>query len=160
MAANVLAVGRNLRVEVSAPKGALVHIYRDGKLVRSVTPEEAKSLTIPAGNSSGASAEDAVQIVVVTRTGEVLSTPVPAGEQGGATGGRGDTPAEQGGATGGEVTPTTAAARAGAGSGATAKPGANAKPGATAKPGTQSGGKSSSGKAGQRSTTDTVKPRN
>jgi hypothetical protein len=49
----------------------LVHIYRNGELVRSVTPEEAKTLSIP---SNGASAED-VQIVVVTRTGEVLATP-------------------------------------------------------------------------------------
>ncbi|MFM8508010.1 MAG: hypothetical protein ACKOBR_10050, partial [Actinomycetota bacterium] len=62
--------------------------------------------------------------------------------------------AAPGGATGGAVTPTTAAAHT------RARAGATAKSGATAKPGSQSGGKSSSGKAGQRSTTDTVKPRN
>jgi hypothetical protein len=64
-------VGRTLRVETQAPKGSLVHVYRNGELVKSVTPEEAKALTIPA---AGATAED-VQIVVVTRSGEVLSTP-------------------------------------------------------------------------------------
>ena len=64
-------VGRTLRVETHAPKGSLVHVYRNGELVKSVTPEEAKALTIPA---AGATAED-VQIVVVTRSGEVLSTP-------------------------------------------------------------------------------------
>ncbi|MEY3575652.1 MAG: hypothetical protein RLZZ88_795, partial [Actinomycetota bacterium] len=71
LAAAVRSVGRTLRIETQAPKGSLVHIYRNGELVRSVTPEEAKTLSIP---SNGASAED-VQIVVVTRTGEVLATP-------------------------------------------------------------------------------------
>jgi hypothetical protein len=61
-----------LRVEVDAPKGALVHVYKDGQLLRSVTPEEAKSLSVPA-NGSGT---DDLQVVVVTRSGDVMSTPV------------------------------------------------------------------------------------
>ena len=73
VAAAVRTIGRTMRVEVNAPKGALVHVYRDGQLVTSVTPEEAKSLSIAA---NGARPED-VQIVVVTRTGDVMSTPVP-----------------------------------------------------------------------------------
>ncbi|MFZ9075854.1 MAG: hypothetical protein ACO20Z_01880 [Ilumatobacteraceae bacterium] len=59
-------------MEVAAPKGALIHLYRNGQLWKSVTPDEIKKLKIPA---DGATAED-IQIVVVTRTGAVMSTPI------------------------------------------------------------------------------------
>lgn len=50
-----------------------MHVYRDDVLVKTVTAEEAKSLTIPA---QGAVATD-VQIVMVTKTGEVLASADP-----------------------------------------------------------------------------------
>jgi hypothetical protein len=137
----VRAVGRTLRIETQAPKGSLVHIYRNGELVRSVTPEEAKTLAIPA---NGASADD-VQIVVVTRTGEVLATPpteTPAGT--GATG-----PGSSGGdessttvttqptdpATGKTNSGKAAAGRANAGRAASTKAAPNATGKSTSKPG-------------------------
>ena len=69
----VRLVGSNLRVAVTAPKGALVHVYHNGALVRSVTAEQAKNLTMVA---NGAAASE-MQFVVVTRTGEVLASPAP-----------------------------------------------------------------------------------
>ena len=136
LAAAVRAVGRTLRIETQAPKGSLVHVYRNGELVRSVTPEEAKTLSIP---SNGASAED-VQIVVVTRTGEVLATPAteaPAGTDGtgGATGpgsSRGDessttvTTQPTGSVTGRPNSGRAAAGRANAGKAASTKAAPNA----------------------------------
>jgi len=114
----------------------LVHVYRNGELVRSVTPEEAKTLSIP---SNGASAED-VQIVVVTRTGEVLATPAtetPAGTggTGGATdlgGSRGDEPSTTvttqptGSATGKTTSGKAAAGRANGAKAASTKTAPNA----------------------------------
>lgn len=73
LAAAIRTIGRNVKVEVVAPKGSLVHVYKDGQLVKSVTPDEAKSLLIPAQGSSS----DDVQVVVVTRTGEVMATSTP-----------------------------------------------------------------------------------
>jgi hypothetical protein len=138
-----------MRVEVDAPKGALVHIYRDGQLVRSVTPEEAKALTIPA---NGAAPED-IQIVVVTRTGEVLSTPAP--EPAGAGGG--DKPASTGpgSTTGGSSAAPSATPSAGAKRQAAS--GAGTKQGTKQDTGTNNNGKSGGGKAGQRSSNDTTK---
>jgi hypothetical protein len=75
IAAVIRAVGRMIRVETSAPRGALVHVYRNGELVASVSPQAARSLVIPA---NGASVEG-IQVVVVTRTGELMSTPVASG---------------------------------------------------------------------------------
>ncbi|MGA1032263.1 MAG: S8 family serine peptidase, partial [Ilumatobacteraceae bacterium] len=72
LVAEIRAVGKMLKVEVAAPKGALIHLYRNGQLWKSVTPDEIKKLKIPA---DGATAED-IQIVVVTRTGAVMSTPI------------------------------------------------------------------------------------
>ncbi|MGA1657982.1 MAG: hypothetical protein ACO38O_02865, partial [Ilumatobacteraceae bacterium] len=72
LVAEIRAVGNMLKVEVAAPKGALIHLYRNGQLWKSVTPDEIKKLKIPA---DGATAED-IQIVVVTRTGAVMSTPI------------------------------------------------------------------------------------
>jgi hypothetical protein len=131
----VRAVGRTLRIETQAPKGSLVHVYRNGELVRSVTPEEAKTLSIP---SNGASADD-VQIVVVTRTGEVLATPAtetPAGTggTGGATdpdGSRGDEPSTT--VTTQPTRPSTGKASAGKASAGKAAPNATGK--STSKPG-------------------------
>ena len=117
LAAIIRNVGRMLKVEVVAPKGALVHVYKDGQLVKSVTPEEAKSLSMPA---NGSSTED-LQVVVVTRTGEVMSTPADSGSK--------------------ATTRTTVS---------TSK--------SRSKSGSSAPGRSSSGKSGQRSTTDTVKP--
>ena len=71
LASVIRTVGRTLRVEVSAPRGALVHVYRDGALVATVNPEQAKNFTMPA---NGAAPAD-VQIVVVAPTGEVTATP-------------------------------------------------------------------------------------
>ncbi|MGA1258564.1 MAG: hypothetical protein ACO3X0_07715, partial [Ilumatobacteraceae bacterium] len=72
LVAEIRALGKVLKVEVAAPKGALIHLYRNGQLWKSVTPDEIKKLKIPA---DGATAED-IQIVVVTRTGAVMSTPI------------------------------------------------------------------------------------
>jgi hypothetical protein len=142
----VRAVGRTLRIETQAPKGSLVHVYRNGELVRSVTPEEAKTLSIP---SNGVSADD-VQIVVVTRTGEVLATPAtetPAGTggTGGATdpdGSRGDEPSTT--VTTQPTRPSTGKASAGKASAGKASAG-KAAPNATGK---------STSKPGQRQTSD------
>jgi hypothetical protein len=126
----VRAVGRTLRIETQAPKGSLVHIYRNGELVRSVTPEEAKTLAIP---SNGASADD-VQIVVVTRTGEVLATPAtetPAGTGGTGGGSRGDEPSTT--VTTQPTRPSTGKASAGKASAGKAAPNATGK--STSKPG-------------------------
>lgn len=71
LSAVIRAIGRNLRVEVAAPRGSLVHVYRDGALVATVSPEEAKAFNIPA---VGAEPSD-VQVVVVTNAGAVMSTP-------------------------------------------------------------------------------------
>ncbi|NDE67319.1 MAG: hypothetical protein EB062_04370 [Actinobacteria bacterium] len=138
LAAAVRSVGRTLRIETQAPKGSLVHIYRNGELVRSVTPEEAKTLSIP---SNGASAED-VQIVVVTRTGEVLATP-PA-----------ETPTGTGESSGDKSSTTTTtqpASRANAGKAAATK--ANAGKAAATKAAANSTGKSTT-TSGQRQTSD------
>jgi hypothetical protein len=141
IAADVRTVGRNLRITVNAPAGALVHVYRDGQLVKSVTPEEAKALTIPA---AGATTND-VQLVVVTRTGEVMSTPPPAPQGDSANGGATPTPTSNDTAT----TTTVRAANAAGG---------RKSPTTSKAAGTKSStGKSSSGKAGQRSTSDTTK---
>ncbi len=48
-----------------------MHVYRDGALVATVNPEQAKNFTMPA---NGAAPAD-VQIVVVAPTGEVTATP-------------------------------------------------------------------------------------
>ena len=156
VAAAIRSVGRNLRVEVSAPKGALVHVYRDGQLVRSVTPEEAKALTIPANGAT----QDDVQIVVVTRTGDVMSTPVP--ESGNDTGGAGTSTDPLDTATtepASSVTPPTVANSTRSRNGArtsNARAGAvRTSPTTTVKP---SSGKSAAGRSGQRSTNDTVTP--
>jgi hypothetical protein len=69
-------VGGNLRVAVTAPKGALVHVYHNGALVRSVTAEQAKNLMMPA---NGAAVSE-MQFVVVTQTGDVSASPSPAGK--------------------------------------------------------------------------------
>jgi hypothetical protein len=108
----------------------LVHVYRNGELVRSVTPEEAKTLAIP---SNGASADD-VQIVVVTRTGEVLATPAtetPAGTGGTGGGSRGDEPSTT--VTTQPTRPSTGKASAGKASAGKAAPNATGK--STSKPG-------------------------
>ncbi|MFM8264531.1 MAG: hypothetical protein ACKOAI_00465, partial [Acidimicrobiia bacterium] len=142
VAAAISTLGRNMRIEVNAPKGALVHVYRDGQLVKSVTPEQAKALTIPADGAT----KDDVQIVVVTKSGEVMSTPVPANEGAPADGEPSSTTPSA------EATPapaTTAPARAGKSAGAKS---AGAK-----SAGTKSNGNSSTGKPGQRSTSDTTK---
>jgi hypothetical protein len=81
-------VGGNLRVAVTAPKGALVHVYHNGVLVRSVTAEQAKNLMMPA---NGAAVSE-MQFVVVTRTGEVSASPAPAGKS--ATGANTKPPAK------------------------------------------------------------------
>jgi hypothetical protein len=118
-----------LRVEVAAPKGALVHVYKDGQLLRSVTPEEAKSLSVPA-NGSGT---DDLQVVVVTRSGDVMSTPV--------------------------ATDSASSKRVSANSKTKATSRRTVPvPKVGAKSGVGAGGKSATGKSGQRSTTDTVKP--
>jgi len=148
VAAAIRNIGRNMRIEVNAPKGALVHVYRDGQLVKSVTPEEAKALTIPA---AGATTDD-VQIVVVTKSGEVMSTPVPANEGVPADGEPSSTTTPSAEATPAPATTTPArAAKSGA-----AKSGA-VKSGAAGKATTPASGKSSTGKTGQRSTSDTTK---
>jgi hypothetical protein len=119
----------------------LVHVYRNGELVRSVTPEEAKTLAIP---SNGASADD-VQIVVVTRTGEVLATPAtetPAGTGGTGGGSRGDEPSTT--VTTQPTRPSTGKASAGKASAGKASAG-KAAPNATGK---------STSKPGQRQTSD------
>jgi subtilisin family serine protease len=72
----VRLVGGNLRVAVTAPKGALVHVYHNGALVRSVTAEQAKNLMMPA---NGAAVSE-MQFVVVTQTGDVSASPSPAGK--------------------------------------------------------------------------------
>lgn len=72
----VRLVGSNLRVAVTAPKGALVHVYRNGALVRSVTAEQAKNLTMVA---NGAAVSE-MQFVVVTQAGEVSASPAPESE--------------------------------------------------------------------------------
>jgi hypothetical protein len=156
VAAAVRSVGRNLRVEVSAPKGALVHVYRDGQLVRSVTPEEAKALTIPANGAT----QDDVQIVVVTRTGDVMSTPVP--ESGNDTGGASTSTDPLDTATtepASSVTSSTVANPTSSRNGArtsNARAGvARTSPTTTVKP---SSGKSAAGRSGQRSMNDTVTP--
>ena len=133
-----------MRVEVSAPKGALVHVYRDGQLVTSVTPEEAKSLAIPA---NGAKPED-VQIVVVTRTGDVMSTPAPTNNDASTSPGAEVSPDSA------SSTPVvTAPARSTAPARRTAN---NARASTTT---TQpKKGNSTSTKTGQRSTSDTIKP--
>jgi len=131
-----------MRIEVNAPKGALVHVYRDGQLVKSVTPEEAKALTIPA---AGATKED-VQIVVVTKSGEVMSTPVPANEGAPADGEPSSTTPS---AAATPAPATTVPARA-------AKSGV-AKSGAAGRATTPASAKSSTSKSGQRSTSDTTK---
>jgi len=156
VAAAIRSVGRNLRVEVSAPKGALVHVYRDGQLVRSVTPEEAKAMTIPANGAT----QDDVQIVVVTRTGDVMSTPVPGSgnDSGGAGAGTGplDTATTEPASS---VTPPTVAnstrSRNGARTSNARADAARTSPTTTVKP---SSGKSAAGRSGQRSTNDTVTP--
>ena len=61
---------------VTAPKGALVHVYHNGALVRSVTAEQAKNLMMPA---NGAAVSE-MQFVVVTQTGDVSASPSPAGK--------------------------------------------------------------------------------
>ena len=73
IAPEVRLVGGNFRIALVAPKGALVHVYHNGALVRSVTAEQAKNLTMAA---NGAAASE-MQFVVVTRTGEVLASPAP-----------------------------------------------------------------------------------
>ena len=70
----VRLVGGNLRIAVVAPRGALVHVYHNGALVRSVTAQQAKNLTMAA---NGAVASE-MQFVVVTRNGEILASPAPA----------------------------------------------------------------------------------
>jgi hypothetical protein len=76
IAPEVRLVGGNLRIVLVAPKGALVHVYHNGALVRSVTAEQAKNLTMAA---NGAAASE-MQFVVVTRTGDVSASPAPAGK--------------------------------------------------------------------------------
>jgi len=132
-----------MRIEVNAPKGALVHVYRDGQLVKSVTPDEAKALTIPA---AGATTDD-VQIVVVTKSGEVMSTPVPANEGVPADGEPSSTTTPSAEATPAPATTTPARAAKSAG----------AKSAGAKSAGTKSNGKSSTGRSGQRSTSDTTK---
>ena len=143
VAAAIRNIGRNMRIEVNAPKGALVHVYRDGQLVKSVTPEEAKALTIPA---AGATTDD-VQIVVVTKSGEVMSTPVPANEGVPADGEPSSTTTPSAEATPAPATTTPARAAKSAG----------AKSAGAKSAGTKSNGKSSTGRSGQRSTSDTSK---
>ena len=158
VAAAIRSVGRNLIVAVTAPRGALVHVYRDGQLVRSVTPEEAKALTIPANGAT----QDEVQIVVVTRTGEVMSTPVPdSGND--TTGGAGSTTDPVGAAPSDSsssksspaVANSTPSSRNAARAGNSRTGAVRSSPTTTVKPVT---GKSSTGRSGQRSTNDTVKP--
>ena len=132
-----------MRIEVNAPKGALVHVYRDGQLVKSVTPEEAKALTIPAVGAT----KDDVQIVVVTKSGEVMSTPVPANEGAPADGEPSSTTTPSAEATPAPATTTPARAAKSAG----------AKSAGAKSAGTKSNGKSSTGRSGQRSTSDTTK---
>ena len=143
VAAAIRTIGRNMRIEVDAPKGALVHVYRDGQLVKSVTPEEAKSLTIPAAGAT----KDDVQIVVVTKSGEVMSTPVPANEGEPASGEPSSTTTPS--AESSPAPATTVPARA-------ARSGA-AKSGAAGRATTPASAKSSTSKSGQRSTSDTTK---
>jgi len=144
VAAAVRSVGRSMRVEVSAPKGALVHVYRDGQLVTSVTPEEAKSLAIPA---NGAKPED-IQIVIVTRTGNVMSTPVPTNNDVSTSPGADASP---------DSDPSTPAATAPTKSTVPARRGANnARASTTTIQPKKS--KTTVTKAGQRSTSDTTKP--
>jgi len=137
-----------MRIEVNAPKGALVHVYRDGQLVKSVTPEEAKALTIPAAGAS----QDDVQIVVVTKSGEVMSTPVPANEGDPVSSEPSTTTAPSAEPT--PATTTTTPARVAKSAGAKS---AGAKSAGAKSAGTRSNGKSSTGKSGQRSTSDTTK---
>ena len=66
-------VGGNLRIALVAPRGALVHVYHNGALVRSVTAEQAKNLTMAANGA----ATSEMQVVVVTQTGEVSASPAP-----------------------------------------------------------------------------------
>jgi len=138
-----------MRVQVDAPRGALVHVYRDGQLVTSVTPDEAKSLTIPA---NGANPDD-VQIVVITRAGDVMSTPVPPSDDTSP----GAVPSAGSSATGAPrvSSPNTTAPRRAAGGNRASNNRPNNKQTVTSNPQT---GNSSNGKAGQRSTSDTVKP--
>ena len=73
IAPEVRLVGGNLRIALVAPRGALVHVYHNGALVRSVTAEQAKNLTMAA---NGVAASE-MQFVVVTQTGEVSASPAP-----------------------------------------------------------------------------------
>ncbi|MDP4641511.1 MAG: hypothetical protein NWS59_00340, partial [Ilumatobacteraceae bacterium] len=74
LAPEIRLVSGNLRIALVAPKGALVHVYHNGVLVRSVTAKQAKNLTMAA---NGADVSE-MQFVVVTRDGEVLASPAPA----------------------------------------------------------------------------------
>ena len=141
--AAIRSVGRTIRVEVAAPKGALVHVYREGQLVRSVTSDEARMLSIPANGSS----QEDVQVVVVTRTGEVLSTPASPSGNGGMNG----DPRQPDPSSPSETIATAPTSRA---SGSRLAQGRNSTT-TTTRP---TGGKSSTSKPGQRSTNDTVTP--
>ena len=76
IAPEVRLVGGNLRIALVAPRGALVHVYHNGALVRSVTAEQAKNLTMAANGA----ATSEMQVVVVTQTGEVSASPAPESE--------------------------------------------------------------------------------
>ena len=154
VAAVIRSTGRTMRVEVNAPKGALVHVYRDGQLVTSVTPDEAKALAIPA---NGAKPED-VKIVVVTRTGEVMSTPVPPSDD--SSTGAAPSSASPGAASSpttapnGEISNTTAPRRSAAGN----RAGSNRSNNNQTTTSLPKNANTSPAKTGQRSTSDTVKP--
>jgi len=63
--------GRTLRITVVAPQRSLVHVYRNDRLVRTLTAPEARSFSIPAKGSSPGD----VDVVVVTASGRVFVGP-------------------------------------------------------------------------------------
>ena len=63
--------GRNLRLAVLAPQGSLVHVFRNDRLVRTVTAIEARSFSIVAKGSSPGD----VDVVVVAPSGRVFAGP-------------------------------------------------------------------------------------
>jgi len=63
--------GRALRITVTAPQGSLVHVYRNDRLVRTLTSPEARNFSIPAKGSTPGD----VDIVVVAASGRVFVGP-------------------------------------------------------------------------------------
>jgi subtilisin family serine protease len=63
--------GRMLRITVTAPQGSLVHVYRNDRLVRTLTAPEARSFSIPAKGSSPGD----VDVLVVAASGRVFVGP-------------------------------------------------------------------------------------